>query len=279
MIFSGSIANWPRSSSRVGRGRLLAIQTAMTSSWRPSPTGGGFWSAAIHRRFRATSGDESPHSADGGSRASNGEQRRGRGCFSFFFHFLYSSEDIAMVPSTLGRTALLLLLLVAAARTSAAVEYTITDLGTLGQSPTNLFGRDGHQRRGAGCRRGSGTYPSLFLWDPKTACGTSKSRVWLARYGIASTTRGRSPVRAIPTSGAFLWNSPTDIRQLLPGRLGRQLRHQRPGHRRRAGNHAGQPTQYLGVPWDAEGNPQLLAAPDLRRLRALDINNAGQIVG
>ena len=48
-----------------------------------------------------------------------------------------------MAPSTLGRTALLLLLLVAAARTSAAVEYTITDLGTLGvQQPARSYAMD-----------------------------------------------------------------------------------------------------------------------------------------
>jgi probable HAF family extracellular repeat protein len=59
------------------------------------------------------------------------------------FIFLYSSEDIAMAPSTLGRTALLLLLLVAAARTSAAVEYAITDLGTLGvQQPRDSYAMD-----------------------------------------------------------------------------------------------------------------------------------------
>jgi probable HAF family extracellular repeat protein len=62
---------------------------------------------------------------------------------SLSFHFIsfHRSEDIAMVPSTLGRTALLLL--VAAARTSAAVEYAITDLGTLGvQQPRDSYAMD-----------------------------------------------------------------------------------------------------------------------------------------
>ena len=74
-----------------------------------------------------------------------------------------------MAPSALGRTALLLLLLVAAARTSAAVEYTITDLGTLGPPPNRpsyAFGiNDAGQVVGAAYRDDHTL--SLFLWDPQ----------------------------------------------------------------------------------------------------------------
>ena len=80
--------------------------------------------------------------------------------------------------------------------------------------------------------------------------------------------------------GAFLWNSPTDIRQLLspdggPGKaygvndLGIVV-----GQGVVPGIHA-----YHACFWDAEGGPHLLAAPDYSDSNALDINNAGQIVG
>ena len=182
-----------------------------------------------------------------------------------------------MVPSRHGRGALLLvLLLLAAARPSSAVEYTITDLGTLGvEQPRPSYAidvNDAGEVIGA-ARLDDGTL-SLFLWDSQNGMRDLGIRVtshWDTCYKLnnAGQIAGTAP-----DIGGFVWSSATGVRQLFAAAFGiNDLGVV-------VGTAVGSPLQqYSACLWDAEGNRQFLGLTDFSRSAGLDVNNIGQVVG
>ena len=186
-----------------------------------------------------------------------------------------------MVPSTHGRTALLLLLLVAAARTSSAVEYTITDLGALSTLPNRPSYacdiNDAGQVIGT-ARLDDGTL-SLFLWDPQNGIqdlGIPAVSGWDSyRFNNVGQIVGIAP-----GIGGFVWSSATGVRGLFsPDGEGATAYGVND-----LGVVVGQGVlstmhEFPACLWDAEANPQFLGIPDVWQSAGLDVNNAGQVVG
>ncbi|MCX7424220.1 MAG: hypothetical protein NTW96_01065 [Planctomycetia bacterium] len=173
-----------------------------------------------------------------------------------------------------------MLLLVAVARTSAAVEYAITDLGTLGtQQPRASYAMDVNDAgQVIGAARRDDLTLSLFLWDAQNGMQDLEIPAFGDIYSLNNSGQIAGTARDI---GGFVRSSATDIRQLSspdnsgPGAafgindLGVAV-----GYATVGATH-----QFPACLWDAEGNGQYLGIFDGVRSRALDINNAGQVVG